>query len=289
MHHPARQSVRALFAVTATVALLSACSANADNAESPAPAISAALDSASLPSAHIHGVGRDPGDGALLLATHEGLFRYAADGPVRVGPSIDLMGFSIAGPGHYYASGHPNMVSELPQPMGLIESIDGGKTWTVLSRGGQSDFHTLTQAGDTVLGFDGNLRRTTDGRQWSTAPLTGQPRTLAANPDGSKVLATTEAALLGSTDKGATWRPTPGAPLLLHVAWADAGAVAGVTPGGEVAMSVDAAQTWTMTGATVPPPQAVSASRTSAGLEILVVTEREVLSSPDGKNFEPLR
>ena len=54
-------------------------------------------------------------------------------------------------------------------------------------------------------------------------------------------------------------------------------------------MSVDAAQTWTMTGATVPPPQAVSASRTPAGLEILVVTEREVLSSPDGKNFEPLR
>ncbi|WP_436003722.1 F510_1955 family glycosylhydrolase [Knoellia sp. LjRoot47] len=289
MHHTARQSVRALFAVTVFVALLSACSANADNAKRQAPALSAAADSAPLPSVHVHGVGRDPGDGALLLATHEGLFRYAADGPVRVGPSIDLMGFSIAGPGHYYASGHPNMVPELPQPMGLIESTDGGKTWTVLSRGGQSDFHTLTQAGDTVLAFDGKLRRTTDGRQWSTAPLPAHPRTLAANPDGSKVLATTEGALLGSTDKGATWQPIPDAPLLLHVAWADAGVVAGVTPGGEVATSADGAQTWTMTGAKVPPPQAVSASQTAQGFEILVVTEREVLASQDGKSFSAIR
>ncbi|KGN37486.1 hypothetical protein N803_13970 [Knoellia subterranea KCTC 19937] len=242
-----------------------------------------------MPSAHVHGVGRDPGDGTLLLATHEGLFRYAADGPVRVGPSIDLMGFWIAGPGHYYASGHPNMAPELPQPMGLIESTDGGKTWAVLSRGGQSDFHTLTQAGDTVLAFDGKLRRTTDGRQWSTAPLTAHPRTLAANPDGSKVLATTEAALLGSTDKGATWQPIPDAPLLLHVAWVDAGVVAGVTPGGEIAMSADAARTWRMTGATVPPPQAVSASQTADGMEVLVVTEREVLTSRDGKKFLPVR
>lgn len=289
MHRSARQSSRALVALTGAMALLSGCSANADNAESHAPAISATADSGPLPSAHVHGVGRDPGDGALLLATHEGLFRYVADGPVRVGPSIDLMGFSIAGPGHYFASGHPNMVPELPQPMGLLESTDGGKTWTVLSRGGQSDFHTLTQAGDTVVAFDGKLRRTTDGRTWSTAPLTGHPRTLAANPDGSKVLATTEAALLGSTDKGATWQQVPGAPSLLHVAWADAAAVVGVTPRGEVAMSVDGAQTWSMTGATVPPPQAVSASRTPSGLEILVVTEREVLSSNDGKKFEPIR
>lgn len=288
MHRAARQSIRAIFALTGAMALLSACSPNADNAERQTSAISAAAASAPLPSAHVHGVGRDPGDGALLLATHEGLFRYAADGPVRVGPSIDLMGFSIAGPGRYYASGHPNMVSELPQPMGLIESTDGGKSWTVLSRGGQSDFHTLTQAGDTLIAFDGELRRTNDGRQWSTAPLPGTPRTLAANPDGSTVLATTKEGLLTSTDQGATWQRLAGAPPLLHVAWADADAVAGVTPGGEVALSTDSARTWSMTGATVPPPQAVSASRTSEGLEILVVTEREALSSKDGKVFVPI-
>ena len=60
------------------------------------------------------------------------------------------MGFTVAGPGHYYASGHPGTATDLPQPVGLIESRDGGRTWAVLSRGGQSDFHALTTSGRTV-------------------------------------------------------------------------------------------------------------------------------------------
>ena len=64
----------------------------------------------------------DPRDGALLLATHEGMFRYDADRPKRIGPLIDLMGFTIAGPAHYYASGRANVVLDLPQPVGLIAS-----------------------------------------------------------------------------------------------------------------------------------------------------------------------
>ncbi|XKF10830.1 exo-alpha-sialidase [Knoellia locipacati] len=198
------------------------------------------------------------------------------------------MGFAVVGPGHYYASGHPNMVPELPQPMGLIESTDSGKTWTVLSRGGQSDFHALTQAGDTVVAFDGQLRRTTDRRTWSTAALPGEPRTLAADPNGTTVLATTESGLFSSKDRGLTWAPIAGAPPLLQVAWGDARWVAGVTPDGAVMLSTDGAQTWRMTGATVSPPQAVSASMTKSGFEILVVTENDVLGSADGTKFAPV-
>ena len=70
----------------------------------------------------------------------------------KVGPTNDLMGFS-AGPGSgvFYASGHPGKDSTMPNPMGLIRSSDGGKTWVQLSRQGQSDFHalTVTKSGST--------------------------------------------------------------------------------------------------------------------------------------------
>jgi hypothetical protein len=42
---------------------------------------------ARLPSAHVHGVAVNPADDKLYLATHDGLFRYDATGPTRVGPS----------------------------------------------------------------------------------------------------------------------------------------------------------------------------------------------------------
>ncbi|WP_029212791.1 F510_1955 family glycosylhydrolase [Arsenicicoccus bolidensis] len=285
MHRSASHGIRAIVALASTLTLVAGCSANADDNAAQAPTVSSAVASATLPSAHVHGVGRDPADGALLLATHEGLFRYGPDGPTRVGPIVDLMGFTIAGPGHYYASGHPNMVRELPQPMGLLESTDSGKTWTVLSRGGQSDFHTLTQAGDTLIAFDGQLRRTSDHRTWSTGALPGEPRTLSSDPEGKTVLATTQTGLMASKDQGVTWAPIAGAPPLLQVAWGDARTVAGVTPDGAVAMSVDGAQTWRLTGASVAPPQAMSASVTKTGLEILVVTEQDLLSSKDGTRF----
>lgn len=294
---PPRRGVLAIVAVAAAAALLGGCASDAGGADAPAavvpgvandPSVSAGVKGAALPAAHVHGVGRDPGDGTLLLATHEGLYRFGPSGPTKVGPSIDLMGFAVAGPGHYYASGHPNTVRELPQPMGLIESTDSGTTWTVLSRGGQSDFHTLTPAGGTLLAFDGQLRRTTDRRTWSTASISGEPRTLASNPAGESVLATTRDGLLLSKDQGVTWTPVAGAPPLLQVSWGDDQTAAGVTSDGAVAISTDGAQTWRLTGARVAPPQAMSASMTTAGLEILVVTGTEVLSSRDGTRFTPI-
>jgi hypothetical protein len=285
MKRRANHGIRLTVAVASSLALLAGCSAKAGDDTDRTPSAAASGAVAALPPAHVHAVSRDPGDGALLLATHEGLYRYGPDGPARVGPAIDLMGFAVARAGPDYAAGHPHLVAELPQPMGLIESRDGGRTWAVLSRGGQSDFHALTPAGDTVVAFDGRLRRTSDGRTWSTSSLPGAPRTLASDPEGTTVLATTEDGLLASTDQGATWSPVPGAPLLLQVAWGDGRTVAGVTPDGAVAMSSDGAKSWRLTGASVPPPQAMSAHSTASGFEVLVVTEKDVLSSTDGTTF----
>ena len=119
-----------------------------------------------LPSPHVHGVAVNPGDDRVYLATHHGLFRYDDTGPSRVGPVIDLMGFTIAGPDRFYASGHPGEGTDLPNPVGLLESRDAGLTWSQLSRQGQSDFHALAATSSGVVGSDGTLRASPDGRQW---------------------------------------------------------------------------------------------------------------------------
>jgi uncharacterized protein (DUF305 family) len=166
--------------------------------------------------------------------------------------------------------------------VGLIKSTDAGATWTVLSRGGKSDFHALTASSTSVTGYDGVLRTTLDGKAWSKGGLTAEPRTLAAAPDGSQVLATTKQGLLSSTDGGRTWGPLASAPALFLVAWADSKTVVGVTTKGGIAISADAGRTWRTALATVTSGQALSASRDKAGrLEILIVTDTGVLQSRD--------
>ena len=241
------------------------------------------VQAGSLPGEHIHGVSRDPGSGKVNLATHEGLFVMQPDASwQQVGPTVDLMSFAITGPGSFYASGHPADGVDLPAPVGLIKSTDAGRTWTVLSRGGESDFHALAASSAGVMGFDGALRVTADGKSWTQGGLTAEPRSLASSPDGSQVLATTDQGVQSSTDGGRTWVPMTAAPPLFLAAWADAKTVVGVTTQGELAVSVDAGRSWKLGAAKVSSAQAASASRDKAGvLEILVVTDTGVMQSRD--------
>jgi len=237
----------------------------------------------SLPGEHVHGISRDPGSGKVHLATHEGLFVMQPDASwQRVGPTVDLMSFAITGPGSFYASGHPGEGVDLPAPVGLIKSTDAGRTWTVLSRGGESDFHALAASSAGVMGFDGTLRMTADGKSWTQGGLTAEPRSLASSPDGSHVLATTSQGVQSSTDGGRTWVPMASAPPLFLAAWADAKTIVGVTTQGNLAISANAGRTWRADLATVSSAEALSASRDKAGqLEILVVTDTGVLQSRD--------
>ncbi|MEX5717379.1 F510_1955 family glycosylhydrolase [Geodermatophilus maliterrae] len=203
-------------------------------------------------------------------------------GLTTVGPVLDLMGFTVAGPGHYLASGHPGLHVDLPQPVGLIETTDGGHTWTPLSRQGQSDFHALTVSDTGVLGYDGTLVASPDGQTWAPLAIPAEPHTLAAAPDGGQVLATTEQGLLRSTDDGATWVLDADAPLLQVVTWADRTTAVGVDPAGTLWTSVDAADTWQPGTQLGSPPQAVAAAATGDGLRIAAVTVDVVLESVDG-------
>jgi hypothetical protein len=278
MHTP--RSVPPVLAAAALALVLTGCS-TAGSASADAPT---AEETGALLSTHVHGVAIDPGDGALLLATHEGLVQVGDDGELTAaGPVIDLMGFTLTGPDHYLASGHPGLRADLPQPVGLIESTDGGETWTPLSRAGESDYHALTALGDAgVLGYDGVLRRSPDGRTWEQLGIPAEPHTLAAAPDGGTVLATTAQGLLRSTDAGTSWAAADGAPLLQVVAWADAGTAVGVDPAGIVWTSTDAAGTWQQAADLGAASHAVAAAAADGTARVAVVTDEGLAESLDG-------
>ena len=253
---------------------------------------SSRADNPALPFAHVHGVGVDPADGTVLVATHEGLFRVDAAGQAeQVSPVMDLMGFAVAGPGHFVASGHPGPDVDLPQPVGLIESTDAGRTWRPVSRQGKSDFHALAVGDAGFIGFDGTLLRSSDGQDWTTLQIPMPPASLTASPETPDVLATTQAGVLRSTDGGSSWEPVSGAPVLQVVDWADVGAsVVGVDPGGVVWTSQDSGTNWVKGPALGAPPQAVTAADGGpAGQRIVVATTTAVLASDDGgRTFDAL-
>nr|WP_246858714.1 hypothetical protein [Citricoccus sp. SGAir0253] len=226
----------------------------------------------------------------MLLATHQGLFRLQDQQLTQVGPVVDLMGFSQTPEGRYLASGHPAPGTDLPEPLGLAESTDGGQNWTVLSRGGSSDFHALAAGPHGILGFDGQLRFSADGRTWQDRAIPAAPAALAISPQTGTVLATTEAGMLRSTDHGATWTTLETPHLVQLVAWADDTTVVGASTNGYLLTSPDAGDTWTSSEQPVGTVSALGAGPADGSqVEALMVIGSGVLRTTDGgKTTEPL-
>lgn len=167
---------------------------------------------------HVHGLGVDPSDGALFIATHTGLFR-AGPGERRarrVGDRYqDTMGFTVIGPRRFLGSGHPDGRDELPPFLGLVRSEDAGRTWRPVSLLGKRDFHALDAAGRYVYGFGSDFRTRSEallvsddgGRSWVQRASPERLLSLAVAPgDPERVLAGGEGGVYLSGDAGARWR-----------------------------------------------------------------------------------
>ncbi|WP_026543749.1 F510_1955 family glycosylhydrolase [Arthrobacter sp. 35/47] len=239
------------------------------------------------PFGHVHGLSFEESSQRVLLASHEGLFDVTDEPIEKISPTLDLMGFAASSPDLYYASGHPGPGSDLPNPLGLVQSTDGGETWQELSRQGESDFHTMTVSSEGIIGFDGTLRFTRDGEEWTEVEAPFQPANLSAYAGSPTVLATTEEGVQRSTDGGLTWELPADSPVLLLTTFADEETVVGVSPDGVIYTSRDAGQTWEETGGTTAAPAAIAASKErETGLRIWVSTEQGIEYSGDsGASF----
>jgi len=166
---------------------------------------------------HVHGLGVNPADGALFIATHTGLYRVdpGEQKPQRVGDRYqDTMGFTVVGPNRFLGSGHPDLnearEKNLPSLLGLIESRDAGETWRPISLFGEADFHVLRFAGERVYGYDASNDRllvsADRGRSWDELEKPGPLIDLAADPrNARRIVATTEGGLFQSRDGGESW------------------------------------------------------------------------------------
>lgn len=243
---------------------------------------------------HVHGLGRNPADGALMVATHTGLFR-ATEGkdPVRVaGLYQDTMGFTVVGPDHFLGSGHPGERGD-PPFLGLIESRDAGNEWRPISLRGEVDFHVLEAQGEVVYGFGSDfetrdprfLRSVDGGESWERLSppelLTG----LAIDPrDPRHIVALGEEGGYVSRDGGSTWRPlaVPGG----LVTWTTELGLVAADFGGVIRRTVDPMGEWEEVGTI----GGSTAALEGVGDELLAAThDARVLSSRDGgKSWEEI-
>lgn len=237
---------------------------------------------------HVHNLAVD-GD-RVLLGTHTGLWQQLPGELSTLVSSepFDVMGLTRDGP-RWLASGHPPAGGGGPADLGLLESVDSGRTWRAVSLSGEVDFHRLAASGSTIVGLSAHdsalMRSIDDGLTWTNlgaAPVFD----IALDPvDGSTVLATTETGPVRSLDGGVTFTPLASAPLLMLLAWSN-DEVVGIDPSGQLYRSVDSGQTWVPAGNVGSEPSALAASTDT----VAVLTGDTLLISTDGaETFAPIQ
>jgi hypothetical protein len=217
---------------------------------------------------HVHGLGVNPADEALFVATHGGLFRAAKDNDQleRVGDSRqDTMGFTVVSRNTFLGSGHADPRQGRAEPLGLIVSEDAGRSWRPLSLGGQADLHVIRVGSRLTYGVDaisGSLFVSDDSAaSWSV----GQPPKplfdLAVDPrDERHLVGAAEDGLYRSRDRGSRWQAIRRAPAGL-LAWPRTGlpVLYVATPDAALYRSDNAGRSWRRNGKLPGLPAAIAA------------------------------
>lgn len=232
----------------------------------------------------------------MFLGTGRGLFRVARRdaAPERIvgqlttsqgaGSVSSNLLVRASRPGELLASGHPEGQGTLPENLGIIRSVDGGRTWSAVAQTGEADFHQLELAGGRIVAVkadQGDMLVSGDGgRTFQTRTPPAPPVDLAVDPrDSRQMVVTTEQGMFTSSDEGRSWRPrdpTPGG----QVAWAASGAVYAARESGDVRTSADGGHQWTGRGSLgIGPTELIAAAD---GKLYASVAGGEVRFSPDG-------
>jgi hypothetical protein len=173
---------------------------------------------------HAHGIGYSVDGSQILVPNHFGVAVYSEGRWSRVpGPADDFMGFVVTRD-FMFSSGHLAGSRGAANPLGLMRSGDGGRSWTSLGFKGDAEFHLVAagyftnavyvynakphgamqrtgiyrMVGERLVGWRGVAGR---GLEGEVAMLTAHPR------ESATVAAATSAGVFVSRDGGDEFRP----------------------------------------------------------------------------------
>lgn len=274
--------------------VLAAVAGCGDEAPSDGPNAAGVIDPGPV---HVHGLGVNPADGALFVATHTGLFR-AAPGELRservAGRYQDTMGFAVVAPDRFLGSGHPDLREDLPPFLGLIDSRDAGKSWRAVSLQGKVDFHVLEASGERIYGYGSDfasreprfLTSADGGRRWDRLDAPEPLTSLAISPtDSRSLIAAGERGVHASRDGGRSWSAVD-APAAGLLAW-NAGGVFLAGDGGHIWRRTRAGLAWKRAGSIGGRPSAFDNGRARELLAAL--HDGTIKRSTDGGRVWTLR
>lgn len=280
MPFPSRTArLSSILATIATASMLAACQ---DSSSDPAAQPSSDVFG------HVHGIGLNPADNTVYVASHNGVFRILDGTPRLIADRRqDTMGFTVSGPDKFLASGHPAPGTNTPNPLGLIQSTDRAATWTTLSFGGQEDFHSIDAASRYVYAYSsaGQVLASTDGQTWEPI-LRAQLLDLAVDPQSpTHLVATTDTGEVIAFSKGEKPTTIEAAPPLAFIDRTATSDIVGVDPSGQMFVSADEGKTWTKRAELHAVPEAISVRADTW----YAATENGILSSADeGANWKSL-
>lgn len=270
-----------LAALGLSLSQITACSADTPNTSAPSP----------VGLGHIHGLGENPSDKTVYIATHMGVYRLKSGQPELIANRYqDTMGFTIAGPDEFLASGHPALDSADPNPLGLIRSTDLADSWTPIAFSGEQDLHAIDVVpGRTyAYGSSGELFVTQDQKTWKTVARV-ELIDIAANPKApGKVFATTTTGQLVTFGENGNGTPSPAssdAPEMALIDFTAEGTIVGVDPSGQVFASDNQGANWEKRATVDGVPEAISVR----GKTWYAATESGVYASrDDGRSWRLL-
>ncbi len=221
----------------------------------------------------------------IILGTHEGVYQYLDEKSVqRISTeTFDVMGLAISSKG-FFASGHPGKGSKFPEPVGLLSSADGGKSWTTVALSGEVDFHTLETSGSEFYGADsgsGQLMYSSNGgKSWVKRGVNSYTD-IAPNPSKrASVVAVKDGKLFQSTDALKSVKELKTPFVVESIDWIKGSLIA--SSGKDLYQSNNAGKSWKKL---VTMPSAIS-SVTQSNKFIAFVMGSSIYASRDsGKSF----